>query len=92
VKKKILRIGVDFDGVVAYNPFRLVRSPVAYIKKNVLGIKKLKFFVPKNWWQKIIWTIIHESSVLPANGVSLLKESAKNNSVELFLITARLTV
>jgi len=89
VEKKTLRIGVDFDGVVAYNPFRVIRAPIAFVKENILGIKKLRFFIPKNWWQQIIWTIIHESSILPANGVGLLRETAKKNQVELYLITAR---
>jgi uncharacterized HAD superfamily protein len=88
-RKKLLKIGVDFDGVVAYNPFRVIRAPIAYFKQNVLGIRKLRFFVPKNRWQKIIWTIVHGSSILPANGVGLLIETAKNNPIELYLITAR---
>jgi hypothetical protein len=88
-KKNILRIGVDFDGVVAYNPFRIIRAPIAFVKQNIFGIKKLKFFIPENWWQKFIWTIIHESSILPANGVKLLIDTSKNNPVELYLITAR---
>jgi uncharacterized HAD superfamily protein len=89
VRRKLLRIGVDFDGVVAYNPFRIIRAPIAYLKQNILGNKKLRFFVPKNWWQRMMWTVVHESSILPANGVGLLKEMAINNPIELYLITAR---
>ena len=37
----------------------------------------------------MIWRIVHESSILPASGVSLMKETANKNRVEIFLITAR---
>lgn len=89
MKNKVLKIGVDFDGVVAYNPFRIIRAPIAYFKQNILGIRKLSFFVPKNWWQKLLWRLVHESSILPANGVGMLKEMATKYPIELYLITAR---
>lgn len=87
--KRKIRIGLDFDGVVAYNPFRVVRSPISFFKREILGIKKLRFFVPQAKWERIFWIIIHESSVFPARGTGLLKELATRDDVEFYLITAR---
>lgn len=86
---KKIRVGLDFDGVVAYNPFRVVRAPIKWFKREVLGIRKLTFFVPKNEGQRLMWTVVHESSILPAIGVGLLKDMAKDDRYEFHLITAR---
>lgn len=88
-KKKIVRVGLDFDGVVAYNPFRVARPIVAFVKQRIFGVKKLRFWYPKRKWQQIFWIIIHESSVYPANGVELLQELVKGGRVEAHLVTAR---
>lgn len=87
--RKKLKVGFDFDGVVAYNPFRVIRAPWALFKRRVLGIKKLTFFYPKSSWQKIFWIIIHESSIFPANGTKLLRELVKRGDIEAHLVTAR---
>jgi hypothetical protein len=89
VTRRIIRVGLDFDGVVAYNPFRIIRAPISFFKQNVLGIKTLHFFVPKYWWQKVLWLVVHESSVFPANGVKLLRALAADKRFEFYLITAR---
>lgn len=87
--KKIIRVGLDFDGVVAYNPFRIVRAPISLVKRNLLGIKKLSFIYPRRKWQQIIWTILHESSVYPAKGVDYLRILVQDKAIEAHIITAR---
>lgn len=89
MKRKKIKVGFDFDGVIAYNPFRIIRWPVSYFKKNILGIKKLQFWYPEKRWQQIFWTILHESSVFPARGIDLLKELIEQDRIEAHLITAR---
>lgn len=84
-----IKVGLDFDGVVAYNPFRIIRSPVAFIKRNILRVRKLQFWYPKHKWEQIFWIILHESSVFPAKGVDLLANLVKNGVVEAHLMTAR---
>lgn len=88
MKKKIV-VGLDFDGVVVYNPFRLVRSLISFLKHDVLGIKKLKFWYPQKRWQQIFWIIAHESSIFPAKGVDLLEDLIREGKIEAHLITAR---
>lgn len=87
--KRKLRIGLDFDGVVAYNPARVIRAPITFFKRKFLGVKRLRFFVPKEGWQRWAWIIAHESSVFPAKGVELLKKLVETELVEVHLVTAR---
>ena len=87
--KKKLRVGFDFDGVIAYNPFRIVRAPIAFVKKNILGVKKLEFFYPQAQWQQIFWRVLHDSSVFPAKGMDLLEKLVKEEKIEAHLITGR---
>ena len=82
-------IGLDFDGVIVYNPLRLARAPITVFKRQILKIKKLTFFVPHYPWQIKLWKIIHYSSYFPANGLEQLRSLAQNPNVELHLITAR---
>lgn len=89
VMRKKTVVGLDFDGVVAYNPFRVIRAPIKWFKRRVMGVRKLSFFVPKNWWQRAIWTVLHESSLVPAKGIGKLREMKQNGDIEVHLITAR---
>lgn len=86
---KVVRIGLDFDGVVVYDPVRIIRAPVKWFKKRVLKKSKLSFFVPKNEWQKWLWKVVFSSSILPARGIKLLKQMSENSCIELYLITGR---
>ncbi|TSC85741.1 MAG: hypothetical protein G01um101416_812 [Microgenomates group bacterium Gr01-1014_16] len=83
------RIGLDFDGVVVYDPVRIIRAPVKWFKKNVLKKNKLSFFVPKNSWQRWVWKTIFSSSIWPAKGIDLLRQTSRNKNVEMHLITGR---
>ena len=87
--KRKIKVGLDFDGVVAYNPFRVSRPLTAFLKHNILGIKKLRFWYPQKTWQRIFWIIIHESSIYPAKGIDLLRQLVEEERVEAHLITAR---
>lgn len=88
MKKRII-VGLDFDGVVAYNPVRLARFPISYIKRHVLGIKKVSFFVPKTPFERWLWALGHETSMFPAQGASLLRTLTQNGTIEAHLVTAR---
>lgn len=86
---KKIKVGLDFDGVVAYNPFRLIRSIISFLKHDVLGIKQLNFWYPEKRWQQIFWIIVHESSIFPAKGMDLLQTLVKEGKIEAHLVTAR---
>ena len=72
--KKPIKVGFDFDGVIAYNPARLVRAPISLFKRNILGVKKLSFFYPKTSVEKLMWKLVHNSSVFPGTGIELFKK------------------
>lgn len=84
-----IRVGLDFDGVVAYNPFRVVRAVISLVKHDIFRVKKLKFWYPKYRWQQVFWILVHESSVFPAKGIDLLEHLVKKGEIEAHLVTAR---
>ena len=86
---KKIKVGLDFDGVIAYNPFRIIRAPVTYVKRSIFGARKLNFYYPKNNFQKLLWKIIHESSIFPAKGIDVLRDLVAKELIEAHLITAR---
>lgn len=88
MKRKII-VGLDFDGVVAYNPFRLVRAPWAFLKSNILGVRRLSFYYPKNTPAKFIWKVMHDSSVFPAKGKNLLSDMVNTGKIQAHLISGR---
>lgn len=88
MKRKII-VGLDFDGVVAYNPARLARLPIALVKQHILGEKKISFFVPKTPFQKGLWALAHESSLFPAKGAALLRKLTGEGRIEVHLVTSR---
>jgi len=89
IKKRKLKVGFDFDGVVAYNPLRIARPILFLTKKIILQPKELSFFCPQNAWQRFCWKIIHESSFFPAPGFTLLKKLLKKEKIEGYLLTSR---
>jgi hypothetical protein len=88
--KRIIKVGLDFDGVVTYNPFRVARLIISFIKHKILKINKIGFFVPNNFWQRwLYYLIIVIPSAFPANGVALLKEMSVLKRFKFYLITGR---
>lgn len=85
-----MRVALDFDGVVTYNPLRVARLTVSFFKHRILRIKKLGFFFPRNRWQR--WTYylgIVIPSWYPAAGLPLLKRMARSSRYEFYLLTGR---
>lgn len=88
MKTRKIRVGIDFDGVIAYNPFRVVRAPVTYAKR-LLGQRKTEFYIPRTKIEEVIWGVLHESSVFPARGVRLLRSMIQDGAIEAYLVTGR---
>ena len=87
--KRKIRVGFDFDGVITYFPFRIIRHPVTLFKRVVLGQKRTKFFIPKTATQRWVWAILHEGSVLPAFGLPLVCKLISQGHIDAYLITGR---
>lgn len=89
MEKYKLRVGFDFDGVLVYNPLRVLRPFVALFKRIVLGKRKLKFYYPHTRWEKWFWALAHETSIFPAVGFNDLRRLIIQGKIEAFVITAR---
>lgn len=87
--KKKLRIGFDLDGVLLYNPARIVRRPVKSFKRRFIPKRTDTFYVPASPLGKFIWRVMHWSSFTVASGYDLIKELAKDPDIDIYLITAR---
>lgn len=87
--KKPLRVGFDLDGVLLYNPVRIFRPIISWVKRDLLGRKQTKFFVPKKRWQQLIFIWLHKTSLWVAPGLDEIKALADAGLIEPYLITAR---
>lgn len=87
--RRKLRVGFDFDGVIVYNPLRILRLPISLFKRIFLCERRLKFYYPKTRLEKWFWILLHETSFFPAVGFAELKKMLEKKEIEAYLITAR---
>jgi hypothetical protein len=87
--RKPLRVGFDLDGVLLYNPIRVFRPIITWVKRDLLGRKQTKFFVPHKRWQQVIFIWLHKTSLWVAPGLDEIKAMADAGLIEPYLITAR---
>ena len=89
MRNKILKVGFDLDGVILYNPARIVRPIIVIIKRVLFHKTALKFYYPRSNWEKLIWRIFHWSSFITAPGLSDLIKLAQSGKIEAYIITGR---
>lgn len=89
MKNKIIKIGFDLDGVILYNPIRIVRPIVTFIKNIFFKKPEVFTYFPKSKFEKFLWSLAHKTSFFISPGFSKIKELAKNKNVEIYLITSR---
>jgi len=89
MKNKVLKVGFDLDGVLLYNPARIFRPIIYFIKKYILKRKTNQFYYPKNKLEKLIWLFLHKSSLFPAPGVKKIKQLIKEKKIKAYVISAR---
>lgn len=87
--KKKIRVGFDFDGVIAYNPFRVFRYPTTLLKKYLKHETSTKFYFPKTKIEQWLWILIHETSFFPAIGTDDLHQLIRQENIEAYIITSR---
>lgn len=88
--KKPLKIGFDLDGVILYNPARIIRPIISLLKKRkIIQRKELQFFVPQSSWQKAFWRLFHKSSLFIAPGLEEIEKLVKQGKVEAYIVTGR---
>jgi len=89
MKNKTIRIGFDLDGVILYNPIRIVRPIVTLAKKILFKKPEVFTYFPKSRFEQLLWTWAHKTSFFVSPGFSKIKELAKDKNVEIYLITSR---
>lgn len=89
MKNKPLKVGFDLDGVILYNPARIVRPIITGFKKKFLKKKRVKFYVPDTPFQQWIWKMFHKSSLFTAPGFEEIEKMVKRGEIEAYIITAR---
>lgn len=89
MKKQILRVGFDLDGVLLYNPARIARPIIVFLKKIFLKKEADKFHYPKTRLQKFVWQLLHKVAFGPATGYDQLKNLLKSKKIKAYIITGR---
>jgi hypothetical protein len=91
MKRKKLRVGFDLDGVLLYNPARIVRPIIALMKKKKVLIDRneLEFYVPEPGIGQFFWELLHKSSMWVAPGFEQIEELKNQKLIEPYLITGR---
>lgn len=87
-----LKVGFDFDGVIAYNPLRIIRPLMSFLKlKKMVKRDQLVFFQPTNAVEEFAWWLVHQSSFMPARGFHVLRDLVQAGLIEPHLLTGRTT-
>lgn len=89
MSKKPLKVGFDFDGVLLYNPTRIVRAPVVLFKHFFMPRREKKFTIPKGKIAKFAWQLAHLSSFMIAPGLDEIERLVRAGKIEAHIITAR---
>ena len=84
-----MRVGFDFDGVIAYNPLRVLRMPAMAIRRLIMPNHQLRFPVPKEKTWRFLWNIAHETSFFPAYGFAELRKLLEEKKIEGYIVTGR---
>lgn len=89
MKKQPLRVGFDLDGVILYNPARVVRPLISLAKRLFLSKRKLAFYYPHSPFEKWMWKLFHLSSIYISSGMMDIKELVKDKKIKAYIVTAR---
>lgn len=88
-KQKPIKVGFDLDGVLLYNPFCSLR-PVTHALSNFKKKSKSpSFYVPKQTLTRLVWKLIHYTSIYSAVSMDAFQVFCKKHNIEPFVITAR---
>ena len=84
-----IRVGFDLDGVLLYNPARIIRPIISLIKHIFSKRKRLSFYYPKSPFKQWLWRLFHKSSIFIAPGIGDIRELVRHKKIEAYIITAR---
>lgn len=85
----MIKVGFDFDGVLFYNPTRVLRPIIYFVKKYLLGVRSTKFYIPKKSFTQKCAALLHKTSFGPNKGFDDFIDLVNNPKYEVYIITAR---
>ncbi len=91
MQSRKIKVGFDFDGVLFYNPTRLLRPFTSWIQRTLLGRKETHFYIPQHPFLKKIGSYLHKTSFRPNIGFKHFIDLVKDPRYEIYIITARLS-
>lgn len=89
MKKEPLRVGFDLDGVILYNPARVARPILAFLRNQIMHRPKKEFYIPKSAFEEWFWHILHKTSFVPAPGYAKVQRLVREGKIKAYLITGR---
>lgn len=89
MKKQCIRVGFDLDGVILYNPARIVRPVIVLFKKIFFKKESGKFHLPQTELDRLIWSLMHKSSIFIAPGLNEIESLVRTGKIETYIVSAR---
>src|SRR3989338_6690684 len=86
---KILKVGFDLDGVILYNPLRVIRPLLKAFRSNVVGGSTGSSFIPKTFLDKVINAIYIRSSIIIDPAVKDICQLVDEGKIEGYIVSAR---
>jgi hypothetical protein len=87
--KKPLKVGFDLDGVLLYNPARIIRPILKTTKELLLKQKKPTFYVPQTPSEEFLWKLVHKSSMFISPGIEEIEDLVLTGEIQATIVTAR---
>ena len=84
-----IRVGFDFDGVLFYNPVRLLRPLFDAIRTHILHVPRTTFYVSKSPASHLIMRVVHATSFMPNVGMREFQVMLHDPRFDVKVITAR---
>ena len=78
----MIKVGFDLDGVLLYNPARIIRPFVKRVKHQFVPKRESTFYIPRTKPEKMFWSFLHLSSIFPADGWREIKQLVDDKKIE----------
>ena len=89
MKQEPLKVGFDLDGVILYNPARVARPILAFLRNQVLHKQKKEFYIPTSPFADWLWYVLHKTSLAPSPAYKSVIKLIKDGQIEAYIITGR---
>lgn len=85
----MIKVGFDLDGVLLYNPARIIRPFVKSFKHAFIPKREQSFYIPRTKPEELFWSFLHLSSIFPAGGWHEIQRLVDEKKIDAYVVTAR---